>query len=655
MTYSKLFQPIKLGSLELPNRVVMGSMHVGLESDGGHALEVFYQNRAKVGGPGLIVTGGIAVAEEGEGGHRFLGFYRESDCDMLKGVTQAVHEVGGRIGAQLFHAGRYAQAVSGVLPVAPSAIRSPIHRHTPTALTPEGVLETIEAFAKSAKKAQELGFDAVEIMGSEGYLINEFLSPVTNKRDDEWGGSFERRMAFPLAVIKAVREAVGGDYPVIFRLSGIDLIPESTTEEETLEMAKRIEEAGVDALNVGIGWHESQVPTISTMVPRAGFIQYAQAIKQVVSIPVIGSNRINDPSVADALLSEEKCDLVSMARPFLADPYLLQKAQSGEANRINTCVACNQACLDQIFSGQSASCLVNPLAGREHRWSLKRDENKKSVAVIGGGVAGLEAARSLALARHSVTLFEAGEEIGGQLLLAKQIPGKEEFAETIRYYQVELDRLGVDVHLNTKISESELENRGDFDQIVVAVGVTPRIPEIKGINHNKVVTYPQLLSGEKVAGEKVVIIGAGGVGCDVAHYLIDKGVTDIIMVRRNGKMGDGLGKTTKWALLKHLTDNGVKFLTQLSYQAITEEGLVINTKLESGEAHQQLLEADTIILAAGQESVKWHSESFEDRDLFMTKIGGAKLAGELDAKRAIFEGAQLAYRDSLSPSAQANV
>ncbi|WEG11788.1 FAD-dependent oxidoreductase [Pullulanibacillus sp. KACC 23026] len=646
MTFDHLFKPIKIGSLELPNRVMMGSMHVGLEGveDGAKALEVFYQTRAKSGGPGLIVTGGVAVIEEGEGGNHFLGFYREEDCEVLRSVVNAVHEVGGRLAAQLFHAGRYAvlDPSRGIQAVAPSAIRSPIHRHTPIALTEEGIFRTIEAFAESAKQAQSIGFDALEIMGSEGYLINQFLSPVTNQREDDWGGSFEKRLAFPLAVIREIRRKVGPDYPVIFRMSGIDLIPGSSTDEETLEMAQRFEAAGVDALNIGIGWHESAVPTISTMVPRAGFIDYAQAIKQVVEIPVVGSNRINDPAVANRLLKEEKCDLVSMARPFLADPELLQKAAAGETDRINTCVACNQACLDHVFEGKPASCLVNPRAGREHHWLLERVSVPRRVGVIGGGVAGLEAARSLASAGHHLTLFEANSRIGGQLLLAKEIPGKEEFAETLRYYETELERLGVSIRLNTEVTEETLSRHGKFDQVVVAVGVTPRIPTIKGIEGPNVMTYAELLSGVKNPGNRVVIIGAGGIGCDVAHYLIDKGITDIKMLRRNGRMGDGLGKTTKWALLQHLRENGVQFLTQLRYREITSEGIWINRLTEGRETESLLLKADTIVLAAGQESNAWVASN----DLF-TKIGGARYAGELDAKRAIYEGARLAYTDRL--------
>lgn len=653
MTIQHLFTSKKIGTLELPNRVIMGSMHTGLEGVGesGQALEVFYKTRAKVGGPGLIVTGGIAVTQEGEGGNHFLGFYREKDCEVMKGVTRAVHSVGGRVAAQLFHAGRYAvPEATGVPAVAPSPLRSPIHRHTPEEMTSEKVLETIEAFASGAKKARECGFDAVEIMGSEGYLINQFLSPVTNKRRDEWGGDFEKRLAFPLAIIKAIRAVVGPYYPVIFRLSGVDLIPGSTTMEETLEMARRFEAAGVDALNIGIGWHESAVPTISTLVPRAGFIHYASEIKKQVVIPVIGSNRINDPFLADQLLEERRCDFVSMARPFLSDPDLLQKAKAGEFNRINTCVACNQACLDHVFDGKSVSCLVNPLAGREHRWTLQKAGHTRKVAVIGGGVAGLEAARTLAMAGHAVTLYEAGSQIGGQLLFAKEIPGKHEFGETLRYYATELERLNVRLKLNTLVSEDDLLLQEAYDQVVVSVGVRPRVPDIPGIDLPHVVLYSELLSGKKVFGESVVIIGAGGIGCDVAHYLVEKGVKAITVVRRHGRMGEGLGKTTKWALLQHLKENNVTYLSGLSYKKITKNGLLIEKKEPNGETVEQFLPADTIVLAAGQLSNSWDLEKVQSRIPNITKIGGAKEAGELDAKRAIFEGASLGFVDQLQES-----
>ncbi len=639
-----LFEPVNIGKLRLDNRVIMGSMHVGLEGeeDGERALKTFYTERGKPGGPALIITGGISVSLEGEGGPNFLGFYRRKDCDLMERLTQSVHQAGGKIAAQLFHAGRYAYPeITGKEAVAPSAIKSAIHRHTPKALEEDEIERLISAFADSAKQAQVLGFDAVEIMGSEGYLINQFVSPAANKRTDKWGGSLENRLRFPLEVLQAVRQRTGADYPVIFRMSGEDLMPNSTTEEETVEWARQIEKHGGDALNIGIGWHESQVPTISTMVPRAGFIHIAKAFKEKINIPVIGSNRINDPVLANDLLKREYCDIISMARPFLADPDLLQKAAKGSLASINTCVACNQACLDHAFEGKPASCIVNPLTGREHRWTLKTEAKPKKVAVLGAGVAGLEAARALGESGDAVTLFEAADKIGGHLRLAKEVPGKEEFSETLRYYHHELRRLKTELVFNSKPSPQYLISEG-FDHVVIAVGVKARIPDIDGINHPKVVYYNDVLNGKATVGEKVVIIGAGGIGCDTAHYLINKKKHDITMLRRKGRIGQGLGKTTRWALIKYLMENGVQYASDLTYEKINDNGLTLQLNEEGGKI-KKTIQADTIIIAAGQESLEWDSKTLFDAGIEVSIIGGAKLAGELDAKRAIFEGASLAY------------
>ncbi|MDP4553240.1 FAD-dependent oxidoreductase [Alkalihalobacillus macyae] len=645
MEWKKLFEPIQLRRLTLPNRIMMGSMHLGMEGskEQEEALISFYTERSGAYGPGIIVTGGISVSPEGDGGHHFLGFYRDEDLDVMRRLTERVHIANGRIAAQLFHAGRYAYSeMNGVPSVAPSPIKSPIHRETPVELSELDILNLLESYAEAGRKAKEVGFDAVEIMGSEGYLINQFLSPSTNKRTDKWGGDFEKRTRFAIEVLKSVRQAVGNDYPIIFRMSGLDLVPNSSTPKETIELAKRLEANEADLLNIGIGWHESTVPTISMMVPRAGFIEPSLQIKQAVNIPVVGSNRINDPELAEELL--HKLDMVSMARPFLADPHLLKKAKEETLNQINTCIACNQACLDHAFEGKAVSCLVNPRAGREHKWHIKQTKKPKNIVVIGGGVAGMEAARAHAELGHKVVLYEAGASIGGQFNLARKIPIKKEFDETIRFYTTELQRLGVHVALNHKPSSEDILSHSPH-LVVLATGVTPRQPVIPGIEHT--VQYPDILSGTASIGKKVVIIGAGGIGCDVSHFLIEKGINDILLLRRNGKMGEGLGKTTKWAMLQELKQNGVRFRTNLAYEEITENGIRI-TDTKTGK--QETLEADTVILAAGQESnIPLEYQALEQKGIQIAIIGGARLAGELDAKRAIYEGAKIAFEPETIP------
>jgi 2,4-dienoyl-CoA reductase (NADPH2) len=639
-----LFSEITLGSLKLPNRVIMGSMHLGMEGaqDGEQDLIAFYKARAGVDGPALMVTGGIAVSQEGEGGPHFLGFYRNNDIRRLQHLVSAIHQAGGRMAAQLFHAGRYAlPAFSGAPAVAPSALKSSIHAHTPAAMSDGEIHELIEKYALAARITQEVGFDAIEIMGSEGYLINQFLSPVTNQREDDWGGDFRRRTRFPIHIIEEVRKTVGDGYPVIFRLSGLDLMPESTTEEETIRFAQMAQNAGVDAINIGIGWHESRVPTISRAVPRAGFVHVAEMIKKNVQIPVIASNRINDPKLAEEILKNGNCDIISMARPFLADPDLLRKARAEEDERINTCIGCNQACLDHVFEMKSVSCIVNPKAGREARWQLTHTANPKKIAVIGGGPGGLEAARALAEKGENVHLFEKRDVLGGQLQLAKKIPSKSEFGETLRYYNHELNRLGVQIHLYSQPTVEQIHEMG-FEQVVIATGIRPRIPNIPGIEGSNVCSYEQVLREEVRIGKRVVVVGASGIGCDIAHYLLEKGEYDITLLRRNGKMGEGLGKTTKWALISHLLTSGVKFLTNLTYDHIEEDGIVILQQTKEGEKLVKL-HADTIIIAAGQESNLWEEEKLSLLKMDVIKIGGAKFSSELDVKRSIYEGASLAY------------
>jgi 2,4-dienoyl-CoA reductase (NADPH2) len=663
MGLAKVLEPIRIGSMTLPNRIMMGSMHVGLEKlDGGvHRLAAFYAERAR-GEAGLIVTGGAAVNPEAGMGEQYCNVYRDEHIEKLRHIPAAVHEAGGKIALQLFHAGRYASKdATGLDPVAPSPLQAPINRWKPRELTAEEIEMTVQSFADGAVRAQKAGFDAVEIMGSEGYLINQFLSPVTNKREDEWGGDFTRRARFGIEVAKRVRKAVGPEYPIIFRMSGLDLMPDSTTTEETLQFARMLQEAGMDALNVGIGWHESQVPTIAMMVPRGAYVWVAQQIKQVVSIPVIASNRINDVRQAEAILQDERCDLVSMARPFLADPLIVKKSKEGRHDEVNTCIACNQACLDHIFEGKVASCLVNPEVGREKEWAVVPATVRKRVAVVGAGPAGLEASRVLAERGHQVVLLEKQNRIGGQLNYARQVPGKDEFNETLRYYRTQLNRLGVEIRLGTLATADSLEREG-FEEVVIATGVIPRRPEIPGVGLPHVVSYDQVFEKQARVGRRVAIVGAGGIACDLSHllvqdeaisaraaqYLLEYRILDakgvhhlqqsgrkVYMLRRGKHVGTGLGKTTRWAVLANLKRHGVEMMTQIEYKEITPEGVIIR----QGE-QDHLVPADTVIIAAGATSNNSLFHALQGR-LPVHLIGGAKEAGELDAKRAIYEGSEV--------------
>ncbi|TGK13794.1 FAD-binding protein [Leptospira fletcheri] len=656
---SSIFRPIQIGSESLPNRIIMGSMHLGLEGLPATAdrMTAFYGKRFE-GGVGLITTGGIAVNQEGKGSNIFFDFQKEEDCKELELVASALKPM-GIFCAQLFHAGRYAYLRELV---APSAIRAPINRFVPKELTTEDAWRTIRDFGSSALRAKQIGFRAVEIMSSEGYLVNQFFSEVTNKRTDEFGGSPENRRRFAVEIMKEVRKQVGPGFPVIVRMSGIDLIPGNPTFEEVAALGNELKAAGADALNIGIGWHESRIPTISQLVPRGAWAKISHKVKQAVpGIPIIASNRINMPETIVQVLSSGEADVVSMARPFLADPEIVNKIRANETERVNTCVACNQACLDHTFKEEMVSCLVNPGANRELDWSRLPQARKQKVVVVGSGPGGMESARVAALRGHSVILLEASEKLGGQLNLAASIPGKFEFFETVRYFRSELPKLGVDIRLNTRANLALLEELKP-DAVIFATGVLPRELKLPGLDKKPHASYVEFLNGSFRPGKSVAIIGGGGIGVDVAHRLTEEKDPDIptyfrrynvgsyteahiipeksgrkvSILRRNGKVGAGLGQTTSWALLQELQSKGVEFHTSLVYKEVTDQGLVVETKKDGVKT----LECDTIILCAGQVSDVSLYESFrkERPNVPSYLIGGAKDASGIDAKRAMLEG-----------------
>ena len=664
--YPYLFQPLDLGFTQLSNRVLMGSMHTGLEErrNGSRKLAAFYAERAK-GGVGLIVTGGVAPNRAGWT-TPFSGKLSSSgEARQHRIITDAVHDEGGKICMQILHTGRYAYHPFGV---APSALRSPITPFKPRALSGVGVLVTIRDFAQCAALAREAGYDGVEIMGSEGYLINQFIAPRTNHRTDEWGGSFENRIRFPLEILRKVREAVGPDFIVIYRLSMLDLVEEGSTWEEVELLAGEVEKAGATLINTGIGWHEARVPTIATQVPRGAFSWVTRRLRGKVQIPLVTTNRINTPEVAEQILAAGDADMVSMARPLLADPAFVAKAQTNKSHLINTCIACNQACLDHVFERKVASCLVNPLACRETEWIIQPASHPKKIAVVGAGPAGLAFSTVAARRGHSVSLYEAAPEIGGQFLMAKQIPGKEEYSETIRYFQHELERTGVRLFLNTLATADQLRREG-FDEIVLATGVSPRRPAIPGLDHPSVLSYVEVLQGHVQVGKRVAIVGAGGIGIDVAtflahepgesqetvpeflaHWGVDPAYTDrgglkapqpspsgrtiYLLQRSPGKPGRGLGKTTGWIHRSKLQQMGVKTLSAVRYEKIDDQGLHI---FRGGVT--QVLEVDHIIVCAGQESRRELQPGLPVKNHL---IGGAHTAAELDAQRAIEQAYELA-------------
>lgn len=668
--FPHLFQPLDLGFTQLKNRIIMGSMHTGLEEapNGHERMAAYFAERAK-GGVGLIVTGGFGPNVEGgthEGTKRLAS---DEDVKDHQIITQAVHDEGGKICLQILHTGRYGM---GDRCVAPSPIKSPISFFVPKELDEAGIYKQIDDFVFTALKAQEAGYDGVEIMGSEGYFLNQFIARQANKRDDNWGKTYEDRIRLPLEVVRKVREAVGENFIIIYRLSMLDLVEGGSTFEEAVHLGKEIHKAGASIINTGIGWHEARIPTIATKVPRAAFTWVTARFKEALDIPLITSNRINMPEVGEAVLARGDADMISMARPFLADPEFVNKAEQGRSDEINTCIGCNQACLDHVFSLKMTSCLVNPRACHETEINLIPTQTIKKLAVVGAGPAGLAFATSAARRGHQVTLFDASDRIGGQFNIASQVPGKEEFTETIRYFKRQLELTGVNVQLNTKV-DSELLNNSDFDEVILATGIEPRTPNIEGIDHPKVLSYLDVLRDKKPVGKTVAIIGAGGIGFDTAEYLVhpEQGPApsldiptfmaqwgvDMTMTARGGvagmekkhpnvardvyllqrkdtKVGADLGKTTGWIHRTGLKDHGVKMINSCQYHKIDDQGLHLSI-----DGKDTVLDVDNVVICAGQEPRRALVEGLNKP---YHLIGGADVAAELDAKRAIHQGTLLA-------------
>ncbi|TVV42357.1 NADPH-dependent 2,4-dienoyl-CoA reductase [Thalassolituus sp. C2-1] len=668
--YPHLLAPLDLGFTTLRNRVLMGSMHLGLEEveHGFERMAAFYAERAR-GGVGLIVTGGISPDEYGVVFQGSAKLTTEEEAEHHRVVTDAVHANGGKIAMQILHTGRYSYQPNQI---APSALKAPINPFVPRELSHDQILETIESFARCAGLAQRAGYDGVEVMGSEGYLINQFIAARTNHRDDEWGGSYENRIRFAIEIVRKVRERVGPEFIILYRLSMLDLVEGGSTLDEVIQLAKAIEAAGATIITTGIGWHEARVPTIATKVPRAAFAWVTKQLMSAVKIPLVTTNRINTPEVGEQILADGCADMVSMARPFLADAFFVEKAAQGRADEINTCIGCNQACLDQTFAMKITSCLVNPRACHETEIPLQDTTAAKRIAVVGAGPAGLGFAVTAAQRGHHVELFDAGSQIGGQFNIAKTVPGKEEFYETLRYFGKQIELTGVKLNLNTRVTAEELKAAG-FDEVVLATGIVPRTPPVPGIDHPKVMSYLDVLRDRKPVGKKVAIIGAGGIGFDVAEFLTHEGESaslntakfnqewgidtsyatagglkapevempqrEIFLLQRKQKKLTGPGKTTGWIHRAGLEARDVKLMPGVSYDLIDDQGLHITI---NGEA--KVLDVDNIVICAGQESERGLFNELQDSGLSVHLIGGADVAAELDARRAIDQGVRLAAK-----------
>ncbi|WP_449117630.1 oxidoreductase [Pseudomonas viridiflava] len=671
--YPHLLAPLDLGFTTLRNRSLMGSMHTGLEEKPGgfERMAAYFAERAQ-GGVGLMVTGGIAPNEEGGVYEGAAKLTTQEEALQHRVVTQAVHEAGGKICLQILHAGRYAYSRKQV---APSAIQAPINPFKPRELDEEGIEKQISDFVTCSTLAQSAGYDGVEIMGSEGYFINQFLAAHTNHRTDRWGGSYENRMRLAVEIVTRVRQAVGPNFIIIFRLSMLDLVEGGSTWQEIVQLAKAVEQAGATIINTGIGWHEARIPTIATKVPRAAFSKVTAKLRGSVNIPLITTNRINTPEVAERILSEGDADMVSMARPFLADPEFVNKAAAGQADLINTCIGCNQACLDHTFGGKLTSCLVNPRACHETELNYLPTRQIKKIAVVGAGPAGLAAATVAAERGHQVTLFDSASEIGGQFNIAKRIPGKEEFAETLRYFTHKVQDTGIDLRLNTRVTAQDLLG-ASFDEVILATGIAPRMPAIPGIDNPKVLSYLDVILQRKPVGRSVAVIGAGGIGFDVSEYLVHQGIATsldreafwkewgidttlearggvagikpevhaparqvFLLQRKSSKVGDGLGKTTGWIHRTGLKNKQVQMLNSVQYLKIDDAGLHIRI-VEEGE--EKLLPVDNIVICAGQDPLRELYDDLVAAKQSVHLIGGADVAAELDAKRAIDQGSRLA-------------